>query len=357
MLDMDTRANNLDALRFWAAMSVLWSHAVPLTQGSERNELTFRLSQGQSTTGTVAVFVFFALSGYLITRSFERAQSAMHFVRARVLRIMPALLVVLLVSAFVLGPLASALPWRSYFLSADPYRYVRVQGMLFFGWSDTLPGVFSDHPLPAVNGAIWTLRYEAECYGLVFLLGISGLLRKELTLALYLATLVLLTIFPGGQDVYGMPEPNAHVDLAAGFLAGAVVYQWKLPLDGRIALACLVATLACLFGGQILIAQRTVIPYLALYAALAPSMPRIPYPWRGRDVSYGLYIWAWPLSQLVVAWLRPTWWQLGLITTPLALAAGWLSWTLVEKRALAWKDRPLFAATPEPTPDPRHAHG
>jgi peptidoglycan/LPS O-acetylase OafA/YrhL len=351
---MLARETNLDAVRFWAALSVLWSHSAPLTQGSEQNELTFRLSQGQTTTGTVAVFVFFAISGYLITRSFEHAPTPWHFVRARVLRIMPALVVMLVVTALVLGPLASGVPWHSYFASPDPYRYVGVQSALFFGWFDGLPGVFTDHPLPTINGSIWTIRYEAEFYGFVFLLGIGGLLRKELTLALYVVVLLALAIFPGAPAGPGVPaDPNAHLDLGAAFLAGALVHQWKIPLDGRIAAACMLGTVACLFGGPMLIAQRTLIPYLALYIALSPTVGRIPYPWRGKDVSYGLYIWAWPISQLVIDALpHPRWWQVATLATPLALAAGWLSWTLVEARALKLKDSPLLGAT-----GVRQAHG
>jgi peptidoglycan/LPS O-acetylase OafA/YrhL len=105
-------------------------------------------------------------------------------------------------------------------------------------------------------------------------------------------------------------------------------------------------------------AQRTFVPYLVLYLAIGPSMARIPHPWAGTDVSYGLYIWAWPITQLVLGALR--WWQAGLVVTPLALAAGWLSWTLVEKRALTLKDLPLFGhSTTPPTraQAPRHAHG
>ncbi len=354
---MLSRPNNLDAVRFWAAMLVLWSHSVPLTEGSEQDEISFRLSQGQTTTGSLAVFVFFALSGYLITRSFERARSPWHFVRARVLRIMPALLVMLAVVAFLIGPIASELSLRSYFGSPDPYRFFLVQGSMFVGWFDGLPGVFADHPMPVVNGPIWTLRYEVECYGLVFLLGSVGLLRKELTLALYIAALVAHAVFPGVPGQPGqLPDPNEHLMLGAGFLAGALIYQWKVPLDGRAALASLLGMIALTLGGEVMLAQRTLLPYLAIYVALAPSIPTIPYPWRGKDVSYGLYIWAWPISQLVIQALgRPSWLTMAAVTTPLALGAGWLSWQLVEKRALALKDHPLLGGKRGATH--RHAHG
>jgi peptidoglycan/LPS O-acetylase OafA/YrhL len=359
---VSTQTNNFDPLRFWAAMAVLWSHTVPLTQGSEHNELMFRLSRGQTTSGTVAVFVFFAISGYLITRSFERAASPWHFARARVLRIMPGLLAVLVLTAFVIGPLVTSESVRSYFSASEPYRYLALQSSLFFGRYDFLPGVFSDNPLTNTNGPVWTLRFEAEFYGLVFLLGIFGLLRREVTLGLYLLALVALALLPvrPGTDMLP-PVPNAHLNLGAGFLAGALIYHWKVPLSGRIAVGCLLLTLLCMLGGQMQWAQRTFVPYLVLYLAIGPSMARVPHPWAGTDVSYGLYIWAWPITQLVLGALGALrWWQAGLMVTPLALAAGWLSWTLVEKRALTLKDLPLFGrstAPPQHAEPPRHAHG
>jgi len=236
-----------------------------------------------------------------------------------------------------------------------------VQGALLFGWFDSLPGVFKDNPLATVNGPIWTLRFEAECYGLVFLLGIFGLLRKEVTLGLYLVTLVALALLPVRPGTDSLPpDANAHLDLGAGFLAGAVIYQWKVPLRGRIALGCLVMAAVSVALGHTLMAQRTFIPYLVLYLAIGPTMVRIPHPWAGTDVSYGLYIWAWPITQLVVSALGgPRWYVAGMIVTPLALCAGWLSWTLVEKRAMTLKDLPLFGreSTPSPETVSRHAHG
>src|SRR5262245_25227928 len=120
---MHSRENNFDALRFWAALVVLWSHAFPIAHGSEQHEPLYALSGGQSTLGAVAVSLFFVISGYLITRSFERSASAWDFVRARLLRIMPALLVVLLLTAFVLGPVLSGWSLAEYLRSSVVYKY------------------------------------------------------------------------------------------------------------------------------------------------------------------------------------------------------------------------------------------
>jgi peptidoglycan/LPS O-acetylase OafA/YrhL len=351
---MLSRENNFDALRLYAALAVLWSHTVPLTQGSERNELLFRWSGGQTTTGTLAVFVFFSMSGYLISRSYERAPSPWQYTWARILRILPALIVVVALLALVIGPIVSTLPASEYFRSPDPYHFVAVKCALLFGESPSLPGVWEHNPLPAINGALWTLRYEARFYGVILLLGIAGLLRKHIVLGLYLLVMTALVFFPGDPGTPDfLPDPNNNLDVGAAFLAGALIQQWNLPLNGKIATACaLFAALGCATG-QMLWVQRTVVPYLVLYLAVAPSVVRLPRLRSGVDISYGLYLWAWPISQLVVSHMaHPNWLTLGLIVTPLALACGWLSWHLVEKRALAFKaTAPKSVAELESGPD------
>jgi peptidoglycan/LPS O-acetylase OafA/YrhL len=220
---------------------------------------------------------------------------------------------VLVLTALAVGPLVSTVTPRAYFSSPDPYRYIATQGTFFFGWFNSLPGVWEHNPMLGINGSIWTLKYEAECYGLVLLLGVTGLLRKQVVLLLYVLVLAALVLFPGvpGTEEH-LPDPNAHLDVGAAFLAGAVIQQWNVPLNGRIAAACLVvASIACVTG-QMLWAQRTVVPYLAL------------------------------------------WLTLGLVATPLTLTCGWLSWHLVEKRALAFKaTAPQRAVDRESIPNDR----
>ena len=333
-------SNNFDALRFWAALTVLWSHAVPLSYGTEQRELLFSASGGQSTLGMVAVTFFFVISGYLITRSFERSSNAWRFVIARALRIMPALLVVLVLVAFVVGPLVTTLPLSQYLHSGAPFDYVSLQAT-FLHFVDGLPGVFAHNPQSYVNGSLWTLRYEVECYVLVFALGVAGLLNRYLTLALYVGALAVLAV----QDqnlVFGGahgPAMNFHLDFGAKFLAGALVYQWQVPLKGKLALFALALVVPCIFFGQLPMAQRILLPYAVMY--LATGMPlRVPSPARWGDLSYGTYIYAWPVQQLVV--LRshqPHWLWTAIVSTPIVLLLAWLSWHFVEKGALARKDR------------------
>src|SRR3954464_3664915 len=161
---MDGRANNFDALRFWAALAVLWSHSFPITLGAQYPQPLASVSFGQTNLGRVAVAFFFVISGYLITRSFERSRSTWSFVRARALRIMPGLIVVLIAVAFVLGPLVTSIPLHDYFTSSAPYRYVITQAS-FSGHAE-LPGVFDRNPVAHANDSLWTLRYEVACYAL-----------------------------------------------------------------------------------------------------------------------------------------------------------------------------------------------
>jgi peptidoglycan/LPS O-acetylase OafA/YrhL len=330
--------NNFDALRFWAALAVLWSHAIPISEGSEANEPLFALSAGQTTAGSIAVTMFFVISGYLITKSFERSHSSWRFVKARALRIMPAFLVVLLLLAFIVGPIVTTLPLASYVRSSEVYRYVLLQAA-FLSFPD-LPGVFAENPLPYINGSLWTLRYEVICYVAVFLLGICRLLNRWVLLGLYCAGLVFLLFHEHGRVSDGMhlmPTKNA-VDLGTKFLAGALIYKWRLSLLPSVALGALGIGVACLFLGHFATAGRTVIPYLVMYLALGMSL-RLPSPIKLGDLSYGTYIYAWPVKQLIVLiGGQPAWWMVAGLATPIVLLLAWLSWHLIEKVALSYKD-------------------
>lgn len=331
--------NNFDALRFWAALAVLWSHSFPITEASEQNEPLFAVSAGQTTLGTIAVTFFFVISGYLITRSFEQRPDPVRFLKARLLRIMPGLLAVLLVVTFVLGPIGSTVSLREYLSSTETYRYFWSQAT-FLRFYDLLPGLFRDNPLHWVNGSLWTLRYELECYALVLLLGVAGLLKRWVTLALYCGGLIVLFIADQSRisDGHSMAPQNHHLDLATKFLAGALAYQFRLAIKPKVALACLAVAAFTLVLGNFGTAQRSVVPYLVIVLALGLSR-RLPSMSRFGDLSYGIYIYAWPVKQVIVMnSASPHWFVTASLATPIVLLLAFLSWHGVEKLALALKD-------------------
>src|SRR5438046_38564 len=108
------RRNNFDALRLIAALSVVFSHSFLIAEGSEANEPFIWLTGNQCILGLVGVFVFFVISGYLVTESWCRSPLPAGFALRRTLRIYPGLLLNVLVCALLLGPVVSSLPLGSY---------------------------------------------------------------------------------------------------------------------------------------------------------------------------------------------------------------------------------------------------
>src|SRR5271168_2704028 len=114
---------------------------------------------------------FFALSGFLVTGSALRVRATSTFLMFRVLRILPALLVEVTLSALVLGPIFTTLPLRHYFSDPQFFRYFgNIVGWITF----YLPGVFHDNIYPTVNGNLWTLPAELDCYLITGALLLTG---------------------------------------------------------------------------------------------------------------------------------------------------------------------------------------
>ncbi len=329
--------NNFDALRVIAALAVVISHAFLLSTGTYAREPIAAISGGQTTAGGIAVLMFFVLSGFLITRSFDRSRDARRFVASRLLRIMPGLVVVVLLAAAVVGPLATILSVREYLDAPETYRYV-AGNLSFLRPVDTLPGVFLANPFPsAVNGSLWTLRFEAACYALVLVLGLCRVLNRGVVTALFALDLAALAT---------IGHAHSGIEFTSDFLAGAALYFWQPRLRPGVALACAALCGFSLAAGSFRFVSATAGAYLVLYLAMAPEV-RLPNLTRYGDFSYGIYIYAFPVEQIVAASLgAATTWQAELaISLPFILALAALSWHGIEKRALGWR---MAAAAPLP---------
>lgn len=324
--------NNFDALRLGAALTVLVSHSFQISYGNYQMEPVWRIGPHQATLGHIAVAVFFIVSGYLITGSYARRPDPARFVQARALRLLPGLAVCLTVLAALAGPLLTVLPLGEYAASPGPLWFVLVN-LSLTGFETSLPGVFGGNPFPdVVNGSLWTLRYEAECYALVLLLGWTGTLNRW-TVAAMLAVFFLASArWIGGS----------RTEFASLFFGGAAMYMWQPPLRRWMAgSACFVLILA-LLTRSFWLAAATAGAYLIIYAARALRPVRL--PWQS-DLSYGVYLWAFPVQQAVTMALGvyAAWWVNVALSLPPVLALAWLSWHYVEAPALALLTRNAHA--------------
>jgi peptidoglycan/LPS O-acetylase OafA/YrhL len=331
------RHNRLNALRLGLASLVIVGHAWPLT-GADGPSL--------EVLSDVAVNGFFVLSGYLIAESRVRTTLVPYLWR-RFLRIYPAFLVSLLVVAAVFAPLAAALEGTRFDLASAAGFVLNNGDLRISQWG--IDGTLVRVPAPdSWNGSLWTLFHEALAYlliGLVLSLAVAARHARWVLPGLFLVVLVLRPLVEGPLEVTSHLWLNG-ARLVGYFLAGAAVWAWAgtwRPTWVHVAGAGVVYALLTDQGWADLYGQ---LPLAVLLLGLGAAPSR---NWTTRtDLSYGVYIYAYPVQQLLVLLGTASWGVavnsllVVLLTLPLAL----LSWTLVEKpalRAKAWldpRDRP-----------------
>jgi peptidoglycan/LPS O-acetylase OafA/YrhL len=347
----DPRRNSVNALRLLLAGIVLLSHTLKLHGGSDPVEL---LTGSSVDMGTMAVDGFFALSGFLIVGSFLNSPSTGRFLWRRCLRILPGFWACLLVTAVVLLPLAQLLQYGT--LAGFPLAgeqsvlsYVGANAALFIQQFE-VRGLLGDG---AVNGSLYTLFYEFLCYLGVAVLGAAGLLRRRTWPLLAAGALVWLfalqQLLTGGAVFAGSDTLSIALRFGIMFLAGAIAHRLadRVPL-GRIggAVAALVlvqAVVLASFAGadpaSTLVYMLVAPPAVAYLVLLAGSSPRLRAVGARRDLSYGLYVYAWPVQVLVLLAGAAAWpvGVYGLVSLGIALLMAWASWVWVESPALRLK--------------------
>jgi peptidoglycan/LPS O-acetylase OafA/YrhL len=349
------RQNNLDALRLVAAASVIFSHSFLLAEGTQTKEPLWAATGGQCVLGVVGVFVFFVISGYLITQSFEQTRGAGRFVTKRALRIFPGLAGCIAVCGFVVGPLVTTLPLEEYFASPLLYRFV-AGNLVLDVEQNRLPGVaFSPYDVGGiVDGPLWSLPCEVLMYALVLVLGLMRLLRTKLIVALILLGMAAIWGDVSRTGLLGSDLLGSTAWLLAFFAVGMAIYRLgdRCPWDWRLAVAAALGLVAAAQLGVFILCFPLLGGYLTLYLGFCRRLPVMPAARYG-DLSYGLYIYGWPIQQLVVWWgdASLAWWQVFALALPITAAVAFLSWHVVEAPALALKPgRAARAAAPATIP-------
>jgi peptidoglycan/LPS O-acetylase OafA/YrhL len=309
-----SRCNGFDAFRLILAAGITAFHSFTITHGSVAG-----MPEAVQALARLILPAFFTLSGYLVAGSLSRCASLQEFLLLRLLRLLPALSVVVAATALILGPLLTNLEWQDYF--GDPLLPAYFRNI----WAEPrfdLPGLFSGNPRPGVaNGSLWTIQLEAACYAM--LAGIA--LLRSWTTELLVAGIAVFLLNP-----WGLSCPELFVSFALGallFRGARYVPHHSLPA---------VISLAAAFWLALDVTRMSLVPLPLSYGVLWLALRRIPFI--RADYSYGVYLTAYPLEQSVVAMLPGiAWWMELALAFPLALAGAALLWHGVEKPLLSRK--------------------
>jgi peptidoglycan/LPS O-acetylase OafA/YrhL len=223
--DTRNRPSGFDYMRPILAFGVIWSHSMLLTGGD------FSLLSTRNLFGlTASIFMistlpmFFTLSGFLVAGSLERSHTLVMFFGLRVFRIMPALAVEVVLSAFVLGPLLTMVPLYNYFTDHRLLAYLlNIVGDIHY----YLPGLFLSNHVTLVNGQLWTVPWELACYIVLAGLSITGIFQRRHWLILSVVGLYLIQIWLEIFKSNRNPEMMGGSALVISFVSGLLIYRYR----------------------------------------------------------------------------------------------------------------------------------
>ena len=302
MTEIKQKNSNVNFVKFLAAMMVILNHSYPLT--GNVSDFLVDLTKGMFDFGTVGVTIFFTYSGFFITKSLSKDSNFTRYLAKRIVRIFPPLIIVITLSVFVLGPIFTDLSLTQYFSNPSTYKYLLNMVLIPV---HNLPGVFQNAPYnPTVNGSLWTLPVEFGCYILLY---IVIRIRRGCNCSdkLWAGSffLLLLTVVSFlNKNLQGTSSSIlcfALVHIRTFFVGHLWWYVHdKLTFDIKkfwiLAILLVIGIRTGLFQGSII--YIIVFQYLILSVAYSKKQWLPSGEWE--QLSYGIYLWGFPIGQIVV---------------------------------------------------------
>ncbi len=343
------RKNNLNIIRLVASLMVLYMHSFAICIGDQTQDVFGIMTFGKELAGGIAVDIFFIISGFLIFRSYARTNNPFKYFKARFLRIWPLLFVVIMVTAFIVGPIISRYSRAEYF-AGDIGGFLL--NIFFISSNTTLPGVFNYHYNHSLNGSLWTLQFEVLCYIAVALFSPVWKRFKQAGVISFILLAILYVVHTalGGFSLTFVSDSFLAnlFRLSMFFAMGGCYYLYQDVI--KLSLKYVLITFVCLAIGVYLTDFSVIFAlfgsYIIFYIAFQKRFIATWYDKIG-DLSYGIYIMSFPVQQIVCEYMgSPSEYYKTMTMNPylnmvvsllIVVALAYISWHLLEKQCLKLK--------------------
>jgi len=290
--------NNLDLVRVFLAIGVIFGHTLKLNGDSDFWVDPISLLYSTTYSGSLAVKIFFFISGLVVTNSCLQHNSLVYFIISRLFRIMPALFFICLVTVFIFGPLLTNLNTYSYFSSLDNLIYIR--NNLIFKTHYTLPGVFENNYFPnTINGSLWSLKFEVKYYLYLctFFFIPEKYRRKYFTLILLI---IIFYSFIPEEGLYFSKKDTEFSLLPMAFSLGVILAINSFISVTYLKYMALLSFLSFFVFKQTYFAENFLVMGACLLILYLSSLQTI-IKWKPKyDISYGIYLWGFLIQQIMV---------------------------------------------------------
>lgn len=336
-----TKNNNFDFLRFLFALLVVVSHSYPLSGDNESSQWIYKITNGQIILAQIGLSGFFIISGYFIFQSLERSKDLLDYFKKRFLRLFPALAVVLIL-CLILVPFVyeGNVPFLK---NIAVYTYVPFN-LSLFGFQSIIKGVFDTNAYHAINGSLWTIRYEFSLYIALALLFFIRIQKQLVTFMLLVVFTIFLLLYIfclnrfGGSSLFGLQ--GIHIlNLGTFFISGSLLASLQFEKIKHksiiLGISILILVLSLYFKCYESV-KHLVFPIVVLLIGFTP-LPFICTFGKFGDMSYGIYIYSFPIQQTLMYYYKMDTYSLLIYSVLLSIGFGYISWHLIEKRALKYK--------------------
>lgn len=328
-----TRENHFNFVRLLLAFLVCFDHAGLIVAGVNGSEM---LQIAGISSGYLAVNGFFFLSGILIARSLQERGVSKYYFASRLLRLFPALVVLALIATFIIGP---AVATGTYWIGPQTFSYA-LEVLSFGDVSGGPIGFYPENPLAGEFAIpLWTLRYELLCYLGAPLVILLGLHKQRALLALGTMLLAGIYIYLPFAERSALSSALVHnlVRFAFCFALGMTIWLYREKVSGQ--LSWVIVTLVAFIVCGLLGVGEFVTGTLFVSAGLLSLGLRLPFKTNLQtDLSYGIYIWHYPVMQILFGETGGIGeWSLLLLSIPIVFVISWISWSFMERPALKFR--------------------